>query len=443
MKTFSSFIKEVAEPLAGDEKKFKAKHVFVKHKELAPPATKDDKVFNASNKTRAGVPSGYNNNKDVAVYEDTATHEIEFADKPGVKFKALGKNKDDLSSFNSITAPKPSPTTSSEPAAVKSHTAINQAKMPEPGSKEDDEDTANMLATAEKMYQANRAAVLAGRPNDVKTDLGTDEFGNKKYLSPIYPVKPDGTSHGPGKSGKGKTLTQAAFDRLKESNEEKINEESLGKHNELAKYAKEHGGIDKETLINAALHIRAGDIQGTKNLLRKMDTDPRDLVIKHIDKKHHEAIGYNVKEEVEHVDEAINPDNYTVTTELSKFKNGGHRPHIVDKEGHTMYLGGTTYKSAEHAKGHAKAYLHGYAQGGEIRANRNASEYQKAHTKHIVEDTEVKSKSFLEAIHEAASKPLIQMEEAKVPAAPIVEEVKKETKKHTSFASAIRNTLQS
>lgn len=94
-------------------------------------------------------------------------------------------------------------------------------------------------------------------------------------------------------------------------------------------------------------------------------------------------------EEVEHIEERVDPKDYTVTSEPSKLKAGGHRPMVVHKDkGTTMYLGQTSYSSPEHAKGHAKAYLGGYAMGGDVHAMRKGNEYQKANAKHVVEEIE-------------------------------------------------------
>ncbi|CAB5221340.1 hypothetical protein UFOVP247_141 [uncultured Caudovirales phage] len=96
--------------------------------------------------------------------------------------------------------------------------------------------------------------------------------------------------------------------------------------------------------------------------------------------------GVSTREEVEQFDE-IFKSNYTATSEPSKFKAGGHRPKVINHEkGTTMYLGATAYSSPEHAKGHAKAYLDGYAQHGDAYANRAASQYQKANAKHVKEE---------------------------------------------------------
>jgi hypothetical protein len=90
-----------------------------------------------------------------------------------------------------------------------------------------------------------------------------------------------------------------------------------------------------------------------------------------------QARGALKKEEVEQIEEAIHADDYTATSEKSQF--GGHRPHVVNKEtGKTMMLGQHSYKSPEHAKAHAKAYLSAYAKTGMHAADRASIDYAKA-----------------------------------------------------------------
>ena len=91
------------------------------------------------------------------------------------------------------------------------------------------------------------------------------------------------------------------------------------------------------------------------------------------------------KEDAEQIEEAIHADDYTATSEKSQF--GGHRPHVVNKEtGKTMMLGQHSYKSPEHAKAHAKAYLTGYAKLGMHAADRASIDYAKANKEHMVKE---------------------------------------------------------
>jgi hypothetical protein len=68
----------------------------------------------------------------------------------------------------------------------------------------------------------------------------------------------------------------------------------------------------------------------------------------------------NLKEE-SNMDEAINIRDYMATSEKSQF--GGYRPHVVRKDGKTMYLSQASYNTADEAKDHAEEYLKQYARG--------------------------------------------------------------------------------
>jgi hypothetical protein len=205
--------------------------------------------------------------------DEPETHEIEFADKPGQKFKATGRDPDhsleitkqmlgkDYDKPDNMAAKTSAPAASTGPSSAggrQGHTVDNQAKMPIPGSKEDDDDDKAMLDAAEKMNQQNRAHVLAGNEHLMKRDLGTDEKGNTKYLSPIYPVKPDGTSSGPGKGrgNAGPVISQKKFDSMvKESAPPGDKYERMVKHIKN-KYSKD-GLSDKEKSIAYATAWKA------------------------------------------------------------------------------------------------------------------------------------------------------------------------------------------
>lgn len=83
-------------------------------------------------------------------------------------------------------------------------------------------------------------------------------------------------------------------------------------------------------------------------------------------------------EEVE-LDEAINADHYTATSEPSKFTDG-HRAKVVHKEkGTTMHLSQHSYPTKEKAVEHAKVYLNAYEKVGAMHADREAAAFAKKH----------------------------------------------------------------
>lgn len=72
----------------------------------------------------------------------------------------------------------------------------------------------------------------------------------------------------------------------------------------------------------------------------------------------------NIKIEPQKTDaiqERIDIRDYMATSEKSQF--GGYRPHVVNKEGKTMYLAAASYNTPDEAKAHAEEYLKQYARG--------------------------------------------------------------------------------
>jgi len=112
------------------------------------------------------------------------------------------------------------------------------------------------------------------------------------------------------------------------------------------------------------------------------DVDSSDKYLKNRRK----AITKAVTKESTDLEEKVYSSDYNVGHEKSQF--GGYRPHVTHKKtGKTMYLGQTSYKKPEHAKGHAAAYLKGYEQMGDTTANRYANEYEKANKQHVYKES--------------------------------------------------------
>jgi hypothetical protein len=132
------------------------------------------------------------------------------------------------------------------------------------------------------------------KPGSLHKELGVPE-GEK-----IPADKMAAATHAPGKLGKRARLAHT----LKKMHKEANMSHSLGDHEELRRYAHEHGGIDRDDMLQAAHHIEHGHHEGLKSKLRKMDTDPRDFVLGHVHKKHWSGLGYTpMREEAEQIDE--------------------------------------------------------------------------------------------------------------------------------------------
>ena len=71
---------------------------------------------------------------------------------------------------------------------------------------------------------------------------------------------------------------------------------------------------------------------------------------------------------------------------IAKMETGGYRPKVVNKEtGKAMYVAGVYFKDEKSAKGHAQAYLDGYAAAGERRASKATAAYNKSNASKIKE----------------------------------------------------------
>ena len=96
---------------------------------------------------------------------------------------------------------------------------------------------------------------------------------------------------------KAEDYISTAHDYMMGEMQEETISESLGNHGALTNYANSSkAGIDKKDFHTAAKHMKSGHLNKLKTHLANMDTDPRDHVIKHIDKKHHKALGYHMSE---------------------------------------------------------------------------------------------------------------------------------------------------
>jgi len=96
---------------------------------------------------------------------------------------------------------------------------------------------------------------------------------------------------------KAEDYISSAHDYMMGEMQEETILESLGNHGALTNYANSSkAGIDKKDFHTAAKYMKAGQLNKLKSHLANMDTDPRDHVIKHIDKKHHKALGYHMSE---------------------------------------------------------------------------------------------------------------------------------------------------
>jgi hypothetical protein len=169
-------------------------------------------------------------------------------------------------------------------------------------------------------------------------------------------------------------------------------EELKGKQHELD--VNKNGKIDGEDL--AKLRKEDAVEEGWNDMLkdvekRKKEADASDKFDKkkvstgtvYSRKPSKDADSKTQKNEEVELEEAINADDYKVTSEPSQF--GGHRAKIVHKEkGTTMHLSQHAYKSPKHAEEHAKAYLTAYEKRGPNAADSAGHDYAKQNKQHTV-----------------------------------------------------------
>ena len=74
-------------------------------------------------------------------------------------------------------------------------------------------------------------------------------------------------------------------------------------------------------------------------------------------------------------------------------KTGGYLPKVLNKEtGKAVYVGSVYFKDEKSAKGHAQAYLDGYAAAGERRASKATAAYNKSNASKIKESVDEAAK---------------------------------------------------
>ena len=135
---------------------------------------------------------------------------------------------------------------------------------------------------------------------------------------------------------------------------------------------KKNPAIDNNPEVKAARKAHAaGDWDG--------NVDKNGEAIVHIKGKPHTVTNNN-----ESVSEArLDKADYDA---MAKMETGGYRPKVVNKEtGKAMYIAGVYFKDEKSAKGHAQAYLDGYAAAGERRASKATAAYDKSNASKIKE----------------------------------------------------------
>lgn len=181
------------------------------------------------------------------------------------------------------------------------------------------------LGVDAKDHKSEYGKMRAGMGVDDKAT--TRKIIGEKHLTPAEMKKREQIAKAMGRENPKMNMSKKMA--IATASAKKLAEEALGDHAGLAKYADEHGRIDKEDLHTAAKHIKSGNMKALDKHLHAMDTDPRDKALEYVNKKHYEKLGYR-SEEVEHLDE-ISSSTLVSYSQKAHQQVKGNQPSDPDK----------------------------------------------------------------------------------------------------------------
>lgn len=181
------------------------------------------------------------------------------------------------------------------------------------------------LGVDAKDHKSEYSKMRAGMGVDDKAT--TRRIIGEKHLTPAEMKKREQIAKAMGRENPKMDMSKKMA--IATASAKKLAEEALGDHAGLAKYADEHGRIDKEDLHTAAKHIKSGNMKALDKHLHAMDTDPRDKALEYVNKKHYEKLGYR-SEEVEHLDE-ISSSTLVSYSQKAHQQVKGNQPSDPDK----------------------------------------------------------------------------------------------------------------
>lgn len=147
-------------------------------KETPASSTKDsDEKPSKKPEEKNEAPKIKSTDQTMVGQDDDKTHEIEFSDKPGQKFKALGKDKDDLRSFDKISAPTKKDSEPKKPEAASSDRASDQRRyVDDPKSSTDYYRTARNAEYLKKFDDDEEHRYSQDELEKIKGKLSRDEM---------------------------------------------------------------------------------------------------------------------------------------------------------------------------------------------------------------------------------------------------------------------------
>ena len=282
----------------------------------------------------------------------------------------------------------------------KANDSASIAKTYEKGSSEHNKHMAAYHSAMAKSIKSSYHAGQYGSVSTAKKDHKAEMDKAKQYkstnesfdLDEAVEVRHDRymRSHGKKASGTGGwffTHKSGAVNNLDDKKEVHFHQ---GKFSDAAKsakaWAKEHGHntvyVMEEVEIDESFGaaIKKAEASRQRALKKAASMVKRGFSHEEAAKNHDVKVADLKKHMGESVnlEEGISPQDYSTHGVKSQF--GGYRAHIKHKtKGHTMYTGSHGYDTPNKAKGEAEAYLKGYAEYGDMTANKNAQAYARQH----------------------------------------------------------------
>jgi hypothetical protein len=132
--------------------------------------------------------------------------------------------------------------------------------------------------------------------------------------------------------------------------EVELEEDMKSAAKELNGYASKYGGMDKSDFLKAAKHMETGNHKALQNLIKNLDTDPRDKILTTLHKHGNDIKRYGYKAEEVELDESVGK-----IAQAHGFKKGtGWRKgsYIHPKTGHSITpMNGNTFGHSNNSGG--------------------------------------------------------------------------------------------
>ncbi|CAB5221139.1 hypothetical protein UFOVP245_80 [uncultured Caudovirales phage] len=318
---FKNRLAEVAQPLSKGEQLFKKIAVgdvnpTATNRNMIPGVTDQDHLFKGEPRKLDPKTASYENQRDVAVYDNGLTVEEGYEQMEAMD--PVGKEDADVNNDGKVN--KSDGFLKARRKAISASIKKEETELVDEGKYNwDKEHKRGMTDTLGNRMLTKKSFRPIGQRSkeDMRKDIEAvyksakdykfkkeETELDEKHLTPAEMKKREQIAKAIHRENPGMNMSKKMA--IATSSAKKLAEEALGDHAGLAKYADEHGRIDKEDLHTAAKHIKSGNMKALDKHLRAMDTDPRDKALEYVNKKHYEKLGFEKRgfgEEVEQIDE--------------------------------------------------------------------------------------------------------------------------------------------